>query len=631
MVSSHLLFSVFATIATGEASALSTPPVRRVLHERLDALPHRWSLHRRADPDTTLPLSIALKQANIHLLDDYLLDIADPQSPNYGKWWTPSRVANTFRPSAQSQDAVRSWLTADGIDAARVQMSNDHSYMLVNVSVAEAERLLAAEYYVYQHEDGSEEIGCHHGYHLPEHVREHVDLVAPTLVLETAKLEEHGNHKRSLAWDAWPHRPHREPKLPKNWRPTHHASECDKAATIECFRELYNFYPNLRATHRNSIGIMEPLKDKLNTDDLEIFLDAFNPDAACNVPVFFDIDHGMQPPNFTDTNPLHIAQADLHFQLVMGLLGEKQDVTMYQIGGGGSPNFLLDALDGSYCAVEGDDDRAVDGPLLVQKQCGGTPAANVISISFNFGGERAPQSYMERQCMEYGKLSMMGVTFLYESGNNGVESDAGLCLADNGTAISGPGAFAPNFPSTCPYVTAVGATQVAPGKSVYDPEIATMSFGSGGGFSNVFLRPRFQHRHVEEYLKRLGDRVDPKLFNSSGRGIPDVSANGFPTVSVVDGEFTLVTGNGTRASTAIFAAILTAVNDARLWHGKSPVGWINPAIYSNLFAGAFNDITVGSNPGCGTDGFPALRGWDPVTGLGTPNFRRLVERWLILP
>jgi hypothetical protein len=34
-----------------------------------------------------------------------------------------------------------------------------------------------------------------------------------------------------------------------------------------------------------------------------------------------------------------------------------------------------------------------------------------------------------------------------------------------------------------------------------------------------------------------------------------------------------------------------------------------------------NDITNGTNPGCGTAGFSAARGWDPVTGLGTPALK----------
>jgi len=72
------------------------------------------------------------------------------------------------------------------------------------------------------------------------------------------------------------------------------------------------------------------------------------------------------------------------------------------------------------------------------------------------------------------------------------------------------------------------------------------------------------------------------------------------------------------------------INDARLSAGKSTIGFINPTIYSASFADLFNDITMGDNPGCGTDGFNATVGWDPVTGLGTPNFPKLLAAWLEL-
>jgi tripeptidyl-peptidase-1 len=52
------------------------------------------------------------------------------------------------------------------------------------------------------------------------------------------------------------------------------------------------------------------------------------------------------------------------------------------------------------------------------------------------------------------------------------------------------------------------------------------------------------------------------------------------------------------------------------------LGFLNPWLYSQGFVG-LNDITSGSNPGCDTDGFTAGVGWDPVTGLGTPNFGKL--------
>jgi tripeptidyl-peptidase-1 len=69
---------------------------------------------------------------------------------------------------------------------------------------------------------------------------------------------------------------------------------------------------------------------------------------------------------------------------------------------------------------------------------------------------------------------------------------------------------------------------------------------------------------------------------------------------------------GTSASAPIFASIVNLLNEERMAAGKGPIGFLNPTIYKN--PGMFNDITVGANPGCGTQGFPASPEWDPVTG-----------------
>jgi tripeptidyl-peptidase I len=44
-----------------------------------------------------------------------------------------------------------------------------------------------------------------------------------------------------------------------------------------------------------------------------------------------------------------------------------------------------------------------------------------------------------------------------------------------------------------------------------------------------------------------------------------------------------------------------------------------------------NDIVTGENYGCGGKAFNAIEGWDPVTGLGTPDYKRLLELYLSLP
>jgi tripeptidyl-peptidase I len=92
-----------------------------------------------------------------------------------------------------------------------------------------------------------------------------------------------------------------------------------------------------------------------------------------------------------------------------------------------------------------------------------------------------------------------------------------------------------------------------------------------------------------------------------------------------------VTGRsiGTSASAPVFAAIINRINGERLKKSKSPVGFILPALYSNPHV--LDDVTEGDNPGCGTRGFKTAKGWDPVTGLGTPNYGRMLDLFMSLP
>lgn len=62
------------------------------------------------------------------------------------------------------------------------------------------------------------------------------------------------------------------------------------------------------------------------------------------------------------------------------------------------------------------------------------------------------------------------------------------------------------------------------------------------------------------------------------------------------------------------AGIVALINDVRISNGKGVLGFLNPLIYSDGVTG-FNDIVTGSNPGCGTNGFPARAGWDPVSSF----------------
>lgn len=230
---------------------------------------------------------------------------------------------------------------------------------------------------------------------------------------------------------------------------------------------------------------------------------------------------------------------------------------------------------------------------------------------------------------------MQGTTVLYSSGDYGVAGNGGKCCTQAGCAggtynSGGSGTFNPSFPGTCPYVTSVGATQIVPGASVTAPEEACETvIYSGGGFSNVFALPDYQASAVQSYFANNMPTYSAEQYNNSQtvRGYPDVSANGANYVVAVDGALSLI--YGTSASSPTFGSVITLINEERANAGKGPVGFINPTIYANPTI--FNDITSGGNQGCGTPGFTAVAGWDPVTGLGTPNYQAMLSVFQDLP
>jgi len=111
------------------------------------------------------------------------------------------------------------------------------------------------------------------------------------------------------------------------------------------------------------------------------------------------------------------------------------------------------------------------------------------------------------------------------------------------------------------------------------------------------------------------------------RAYPDIAAAGYDYVTAISGNFYYI--GGTSASSPTVATIFTLINQARLNAGKTAIGFVNPALYSN--PGMLNDVTVGNNPGCNTNGFSAAPGWDPLSGLGTPNYPAMLQYWMSLP
>lgn len=116
------------------------------------------------------------------------------------------------------------------------------------------------------------------------------------------------------------------------------------------------------------------------------------------------------------------------------------------------------------------------------------------------------------------------------------------------------------------------------------------------------------------------------MFPHGGRATPDVAALGEGFQVMIHGEPTAV--GGTSASAPTFAGLVSLLNEARLVRKMPAMGFLNPWLYKH--SDAFTDITRGDNfrgrdPYEEPFGFNCTVGWDPVTGLGTPLFDKMLS------
>ncbi|KAL0573252.1 hypothetical protein V5O48_008699 [Marasmius crinis-equi] len=613
-------FSVGLNLA--EKSSTPFSPSQSITHGHRSSLPAGWSpdRKRKLQDEDFLPLRFALRQSNAHHISVFLDDVSRPQSRNYGKHWSHEQIISTFAPSNETTAVVLDWLDQNGFNSSRVQLSPSKGWVSVNATVEETETLLKANYYIFTHDTGIQHIACT-SYHLPIHVAPHVELVLPSVHFDAIPTKRSRQPFGGLGRPGVFSKHGGDAQMVQN-----DLNNCHQQITPQCLKALYGmFYIPHFPMYNNSFGIVEYTPQAYLQEDLDIFFRNFSESLVGHSPVLASIDGGYPQRAFQDFT--WNGESNLDLEYAMALVSERQPVTLYQVGdvylGGNDP-----IQDGIY------PDTQVDGGYRGPNDCGIYRPAHVISTSYGYNEADLLPAYASRQCDEYGKLGLMGVTILFSSGDNGVAGDGGYCRTVDGQESQEGTIFTPSFPNGCPYVTSIGATQMNPGASTADPESACRTIAhSGGGFSNYFALPEYQKDDVSTYLRRHNSSFPfpPNVWNSTGtsRAFPDISANGANYVIASNGAFRLA--YGTSASTPVVGAMLTMINDARIALGKSPIGFINPAIYSHDFRAAFNDITSGRNPGCGTRGFSTAKGWDPVTGLGTPNFPKLLENWVALP
>jgi len=250
--------------------------------------------------------------------------------------------------------------------------------------------------------------------------------------------------------------------------------------------------------------------------------------------------------------------------------------------------------------------------------------------------------YVRKVNTEFQKMGARGVSVLVASGDSGANGRTDISCTQP--------QLRPDYPAASQFVTSVGGTELVnaqplasqpqlcrrfPGGCAASGTEQAVSFqisdyASGGGFSNVADMPTYQADVVGAYLVS-GVKLPPaSYFNAKGRAFPDVAGLGHNCLCLISSTIEPV--GGTSCATPIFSALVSMLNVASIQKTGKTLGFLNPLLYQMYKddPSIFTDIIKGDNlcteGGCSPSckGFLCTKGWDPVTGLGTPNYQKML-------
>jgi subtilase family serine protease len=279
--------------------------------------------------------------------------------------------------------------------------------------------------------------------------------------------------------------------------------------------------------------------------------------------------------------------------------------------------------------------------------------AQVITNSYGSVGEPASVADVEETHQSLLQAAAQGISVMFSSGDSGDE------VANTGTRQV-------DYSASDPFVTAVGGTSLAvgaanaylfeqgwgTGKSVltngaWTPNPPAFLYGGGGGTSRLFRQPAYQKGVVPGSISNF-------FHNGPHRAVPDVAMVGDPNTGFLIGQSqTFPDGvvryseyriGGTSLSSPLFAGVIAIADQV----AGGSLGFLNPKLYKLAGSPAFRDIaSQGVTDGVvrvdfanafdssnglitslrtfnQTGTLRTRKGYDDVTGIGTPNIAGLL-------
>jgi hypothetical protein len=529
-----------------------------------------------ASGDARISLDVVLKPRDPAALTALANEVSTPGTPLYRHYLAKGQFASTFGPATASVNAVRDELSAEGV---KVGALTDGLILHVAATVGQVDKAFGADMHSIRSATGQTVMVNDATVTLPANIASTIQGVVG--------LNGLNHYESQVAGASVPGRSGIMPTIAGGG-----PSPCSAAGghgyTAANISQAYDMNP-LYAAGDYGAGQSVDLYELAPFESSDI--SSYQACYGTSVPIkVHTVDGGSIGPPTQGAS----AEDEVDIEDVIGLAPKLAAVHVYE-----GPNTGGGIID-TYAAIAAAND------------------AKVISSSW-MGCETTSNYTGEEPFLQ--QMAVQGQSFFNASGDSGSENckHGVLGVTDPGSQV---------------YVTGVGGTNL---NSVNNPPASRPSEtaweGSGGGISQVWTMPSWQLTSV------------PGVKNPYTSGAPCGAAKGkycreMPDVSADAGSsYAMITGGpvgswgswiGTSLASPTWAAITALIDDSTAKCRTSAVGFLDPALYK--LAGStpadFNDITVGNNAHGDPllkGKYPATKGYDLATGLGTPEAANLAQ------
>ena len=599
---------VFLVAPATLAEAAPAPAARVRLATPPPALPTGATEFGPAATSPRLTLDLSLRPRDPAALNAFDLAVSTPGSPQYHHYLAPGQFASVFGPDPATIEAARSWLLSAGLTVGTT--ASDGLLIPVSGTTAQVEQAFSVPL-----QDARLSSGRVARYNtlaplVPADLAGDIQgvLGLSTVDLPHTQLLRGPSAAASVPTAGRSTSPPAPASTPKGLV-GHESGPCDEAVNIRNAEGAYTadqlastygldaLYDDSRTGAGVTVGIYE--LEPFTQSDIATYKSCYGISSAA--PNVVSVDGGAGDAEQS-------GEAALDIEDVTGL-APGASITVYE-----GPN---------------ESAQYPNGPTDVYASMVNQDSAKVLSTSW---GQCEPEMDPAQQATEtslFAQAASQGQTVVAAAGDSGSSDCYYPYPPEPDTDLS----LQVDDPADQPYVTGVGGTTLlqanagSPDESVWNDGAAAGA--GGGGVSTDFGQPSWQSGvGVDDHAATTQCSA---LSRISCREVPDVSASANPDsgyVVYVTAESSECGGwcafGGTSAASPLWAALTTLIDQSPT---SAPVGYINPTLYAcGTAITDLHDVTAGGNDVNPVGGatYAATPGYDPASGLGSPNAAALL-------